>query len=66
MSPYLGNMIDDFRALGKWKIQLTMKVKFMSSKKSSESQPMHSKSDNREIMIDADTGEIIGELFNYL
>ena len=35
-------------------------------KKSSESQPMHSKSDNREIMIDADTGEIIGELFNYL
>ena len=26
-------MTDDFRALGKWKIQLTMKVKFMSSKK---------------------------------
>ena len=51
MGPYLGNMVNNFRTLGKWNIQMTKKVKFMSSKEGSESQLMHSKSDNKEIMI---------------
>ena len=36
--PNLGNMIDDIRASGKWKIHLTMEINFMLSKDSSESQ----------------------------
>ena len=47
MRPCLGNGIDDLRALGKWNIQLTMKVKFMTLKERSEGQRIHSKSDNR-------------------
>ena len=55
MGPYLGNMVNNFRTLGKWNIQMTTKVKFMSLKEGSESQLMHSKSDNNEIMIGDDT-----------
>ena len=39
---YLGNMIGNLRASAEWKIKLTMKIDFMSSKDSGESQPMHS------------------------
>ena len=35
-------MIDNLRASGEWSIHLTMKIDFMSSKGSGESQPMHS------------------------
>ena len=55
MGPYLGNMVNNFRTIGKWNIQMTTKVKFMSLKEGSESQLMHSKSDNNEIMIGDDT-----------
>ena len=46
-----------------WKIQLTMAINFISSKDSDETRNMHTKSNNVEIMIGSDTGEIIEELF---
>lgn len=42
-------MIDDLRASSKWKLHLTMKINFMPSKESGESQPLHSKSDDIEL-----------------
>ena len=46
-----------------WKIQLTMAINFISSKESDETRNMDTKSNNVEIMIGSDTGEIIEELF---
>ena len=51
-------MIDNLRTAVEWKIRLTMKMKFISTKHDGESQQMHFKSDNREIMIPVDTNEI--------
>ena len=42
-----------------WKIQLTMAINFVSSKDSDETQTMHTKSNNVEIMIGSETDEII-------
>ena len=57
-------MIDDKKKSGEWKIQLVLKINFISSKNFNETRDMHSKSDNYEIMIGADTIEIIRNLFN--
>ena len=46
-----------------WKIQLTMAINFISSKDSDETQTMHTKSNNIEIMIGSETNEIINDLF---
>ena len=59
-------MIDDKRRIGEWKTQLLMKINFISSKNSSETRDIHSKSDNVEIMMGVDTNEIIKKIFNSL
>ena len=59
-------LINDKRKKGEWKIQLIMKIKFTSSKNFIETRDMYSESDNIEIMIGADTNEIIKNLFNSL
>ena len=46
-----------------WKIQLTMAINFISSKDSYETQTMHTKSNNVEIMISSETDEIIEDPF---
>ena len=43
-----------------------MTINFFSSKDSEEIRTMHSKSDNIEILIGNETGEIIEDLFDYL
>ena len=43
-----------------------MKINFISSRNFIESRDMYSKSDNFEIMMGADTNEIIRNLFNSL
>ena len=43
-----------------------MEINFISSKDSSETRAMHTKSDNIEIMIGNETDEIIKKLFEYL
>ena len=61
---HLRKLINDKRKKGEWKIQLTMKINFISSINFNETRDMHSKSDNIEIMIDNDTSEIIKNLSN--
>ena len=57
-------MISDYKSNGEWKIQLTAETNFTSLKPDSdETRIMHTKSDNKEIMIGSDTNEVIKELF---
>ena len=58
--PYLGNMINDYKTIGEWKIQLPMQINFISHKDSEETR---TKSRNIEIMERDETNEIIEELF---
>ena len=58
-------MIDDKRRIGEWKIQLVLKINFISSKNFNDVRDMHSKSDV-EIIMGFDTNEIIKKLFNSL
>ena len=51
---------------GEWKIQLTMSIKFISSKDYNEIRIMYTKSDNIEIMMGSKTDDIIDELFKSL
>ena len=59
-------MIDNKRRIGEWKIQLVLKINFISSKNFNDVRDMHSKSDNVEIMMGVDTQEIIEKLFESL
>ena len=64
IEPYLANMINDYKIKGEWKIQLTAEINFTSLKPDfNETRIMHTKSDNREVMADSDTNEVIEELF---
>ena len=57
-------MINDYKSKGEWKIQLTAEINFASLiPDSDETCIMHTKSDNKEIMIGSDTNEVIKELF---
>ena len=65
--PYLVDMINDHKNQSEWKIQLSAEINFISSKPDSdETRIMHTKSNNREIMIGSDTNEVIEELFKSL
>ena len=61
---YLSDMINDVKTEGEWKIELTMKISFMSSQDSKNSNEtstkrlMPTKSSNIEIMIGNETDEI--------
>ena len=64
---HLGNEVSDYETqFGKWKIQLTISINFISSKDSDETHNMHTKSNNIEIMVGSETDEIIEELFKSL
>ena len=62
--PYLREMIDNHKDRGKWKIQLTMKINFVSVLDNTQFQEMHTKSDNIEIMLGIKTTDTIIGLFN--
>ena len=62
--PYLIDIINDNKTQGEWKIQLTMAINLISSKKDSdETRTIRAKSDNIEIMIGSEIDEIIEDLF---
>ena len=63
---YLSNIINDHKTQDQWKIQLTMKIDFISSKDCKETHTMHTTSDNIESLIGNETVEIIKELFESL
>ena len=63
------NTITEHKTQGEWKIHLTMAINFISyrdSKDFDKTQIIHLKSDNTEIMMGSETGEIIEELFESL
>ena len=64
IKPYLKDMIDDYKSKGEWKIQLVMRVIFVSLTDKNETQVMHTKSDNVKIMNGIDTNDAINELIN--
>ena len=48
-------MIDDYKPKGEWKIQITMRISFISFIDRNKTQVMHTKSDNVKIMNGTDT-----------
>ena len=64
---YLVDMINDHKNKGRWKIQVSAEINFISSKPDSdETRIMHTKSNNIEITIGSDTDEVIENLFRSL
>ena len=59
-------MIGNLRAAVEWKIGLTMKIDFMSSKDSGKSQPKDSQTNSIEILIGNDTNKIVMSLLVHL
>ena len=70
ITPYLRDMIDDHKATktqsGEWKIQLSMRVNFISSKDNGETRTIYVWSDNAKIMVGIETNDIIKEVLNLL
>ena len=63
MRLYLRDMINNYKAHGEWKIQLVMKIIFISSLDDNEFRVMQTKSGNVEIMSGTETSDAINELF---
>ena len=64
--PYLKNIISNLQKSDTWKIQPAIAINFIYSIDNDEECAMHSKSDNKEIMINDETNEVIKKLFNSL
>ena len=64
IKPYLKDMIDDYKSKCEWKIQITMRIIFISFVDRNKTQVMHTKSDNIEIMNVTDTSGAINKLIN--
>ena len=64
IKPYLKDMIDDYKSKGEWKIQITMRIIFIFFIDKNETQVMHTKSDNVEIMNGTNTSDAINKLIN--
>ena len=56
-------MIDNRKARGKWKIQLTVQIIFVSFTDANETRVMHAKSDNIEIVSGIEISDVLHELF---
>ena len=65
IKPYLKDMIDDCKSKGEWKIQIKMRIIFISFIDKTETQVMHTKSDNVEIMNGTDTSDAINKLIDF-
>ena len=62
--PYLYDLINDHRiARIVWKIQINVRVNFISSKDTGETCTIYTQSNNASIMQGRDTNDIIEELF---
>ena len=62
IKPYLKDVIDDYKSKGEWKIQITMRIIFICFIDKNETQVMHTKSDNVEIMNGTDSSDAINKL----
>ena len=61
--PYLRDVIDNYKARGEWKIQLIIRIIFVSFIDANETCVMDTKSDNIEIKSGIETSDAINELF---
>ena len=61
--PFLRDMINNHKTYGEWKIQLIMRINFISSLDTDELRVMYTKSNNAEIISGIETDDIINELF---
>ena len=57
-------MINYYKLKDEWKIQIILRIIFISFIDRNKTQLMHTKSDNAEIMTGTDTNEAINELIN--
>ena len=57
-------MIDDHKPKGEWKIQMSMRIIFVSFIDSNETLEMYLKSDNISIMMGSESDNAINDLFN--
>ena len=64
IKPQLKDIKDYYKSKGEWKIQITMRIIFISFIDKNETQVMHTKSDNVEIMNGTDTSDAINKLIN--
>ena len=64
IKPYLKDMIDDYKGRGEWKIQLVMRIIFVSFIDANETCEMHTKSDIIVIMSGSDTNDVVNELIS--
>ena len=64
--PYLSDTINNHKTQREWKFQVSTTFNIISSQDSDESRIMHTKSDNKEIMIGNETSEIIEKVFESL
>ena len=62
--PYLEDMINNKKAHEEWKIQLVMRIVFVSSLNTSELREMHTKSNNIEIMSGTETNDLLMKFLN--
>ena len=60
--PYFRDMIDNHKAHSEWRIQLVMKIIFVSSIDANEIRIMHTKCDNIEFMSGTETNDVINKL----
>ena len=64
IKPHLKDMIDHYKSKGEWKIQIIMRIIFISFIDRYKTQAMHTKSDNVKIMNGTDTSDAINKLTN--
>ena len=64
IKPYLKDLIDDHKSKDEWKIQLSMRIIFVSFTDANKTHEMYSKSDNITFTKSAETEDIANELFN--
>ena len=62
--PYSEDMINNQKARSEWKIQLVMRIMFVSYLNTSELCEMRTKSSNIEIMSGTETNDAINEIFD--
>ena len=62
--PNLYDLIEYFNTIGEWKVQLSMRIAFLSFTDATKRQILHSKCDNVEIMRGVDPNDSIEELID--
>ena len=66
IKPCLGNMIGKYISIREWKLQLTISIRFISSRNPEQFRIRHSYSENNEIMSGTDINEAVNNLLQIL